>query len=283
MQPGAFAVAVCFLASAATLSLPPAHAQRDGEVTAPFVTTPMEVVDRMLGLAGTGSADYVVDLGSGDGRIVIAAAQKFGARGLGLEIDPQLVEKSRLAAGAAGVAGRTEFRVQDVMRADFSQASVVTVYLLPSLMADLAPVFLDGLKPGSRVVTHAFTFPGWKPDRIEKVKLTVAHPMQGDESTIFLWVVPAKARGLWRARSQDGDWRIRINQNFQEIEIEAVGGNDQLVVSEARLEGLRIRFSGTRGGAQFNFAGRVEADRIAGEVELFAAGSKRSVQLVFVR
>lgn len=283
MNTGSFAATVCFLTSALTLFSPPARAQRDGAVVAPFVTTPTEVVERMLGLAGAGPADYVVDLGSGDGRIVIAAARKFGARGLGLEIDPRLVEQSRAAARAAGVAERAEFRLEDVMRADFSQASVVTVYLLPWLMADLAPRLLDGLKPGARIVTHAFVFPSWKPDKVEKVKLAGSHPMQGDESTIFLWVVPAKARGVWRAASADADWRIRIEQNFQDIEIQADGGGAHLLVAEAKLEGVNIQFSGTRGGARFGFSGRVEADRIAGVVEIFDGAIKRSMPLVFLK
>ena len=197
-----------------------APGQYDGIVAAPFVTTPSDVVDRMLALAGTGPTDYVVDLGSGDGRIVIAAAKKFGARSLGLELDPKLVALSRESARAAGVDGLAQFRVEDVLRADFSQATVVTVYLLPWLMAQLSPVFLDGLQPGARIVTHAFVFPSWKPDRIEKVRLAVPHPSQGDESTIFLWIVPAKARGAWRAASPGGDWRLQVDQNFQEIEVE---------------------------------------------------------------
>jgi len=262
----------------------PARAQ-EAEVRAPFVTTPDEVVQRMLSLAGTGQDDYVVDLGSGDGRIVIAAAARFGARGLGLELDPKLVELSRERARAAGVADRAEFRVQDVLRADFSKANVVTVYLLPSLMSRLAPIFLDDLKPGSRVVTHAFVLPSWKPDRVEKVKVAGGHPMQGDESTIFMWIVPSKARGAWHAQSPEGDWNIRIAQNFQEIEVEGDGAGRKLVVADAKLEGTRLMFFGGHGeqGARFWFRGKVEAGRIAGDVELYSGTAKRVVPLVFVK
>ncbi len=255
----------------ALVALPaPAQAQVEGGVTPPFVTTPAEVVDRMLALAATSAADYVVDLGSGDGRIVIAAAKKFGARGLGLELDPKLVEQSRESARAAGVEARTEFRVQDVMRADYSQATVVTVYLLPWLMAQLAPMFLDGLRPGARIVTHAFVFPSWNPDRIEKVKLAVPHPSQGDESTIFLWIVPANARGTWRAASPQGAWQVRVEQNFQQIEIDAAVDGAPINVASATLEGDRLSFAGTLKGAPFMFRGRVEAARIAGEARLGA-------------
>ena len=257
----------------------PAPAQYDGIVAAPFVTTPSDVVDRMLALAGTGPTDYVVDLGSGDGRIVIAAAKKFGARSLGLELDPKLVALSRESARAAGVDRRAEFRVEDVLRADFSQASVVTVYLLPWLMAQLSPVFLDGLQPGARIVTHAFVFPGWKPDRIEKVRLAVPHPSQGDESTIFLWVVPAKARGAWRASSPGGDWRLQVDQNFQEIEVALDRSGTRLDVRQAKLEGRQVSFSGTLGGTPFSFTGRVENDRIAGQAVL----ATRTLPLVFTK
>ncbi len=257
---------------------PAALAQTDSVQTPPFVTTPPEVVDRMLALAGTTPADYVVDLGSGDGRIVIAAAKKFGAKGLGLELDPKLVALSREKAKAEGVADRAEFRVQDVLRADFFSATVVTVYLLPWLMAQLSPMFLDGLKPGSRIVTHAFVFPSWKPDRIEKVRLAVPHPSQGDESTIFLWVVPANARGAWQAQ---GRWRLRIDQNFQEVDVEAEHEGVPLRVASAKLDGAQLSISGTLKGAPFSFRGRVEGARIAGEAELGA--DKRLIPLVFTK
>ena len=274
---------VCAALALTALHSPAAVSQIDSGVTAPFVTTPSDVVERMLALANTGPSDYVVDLGSGDGRIVIAAAKKFGARGLGLELDPKLVQLSRESARVAGVAERTEFRVEDVLRADFSRASVVTVYLLPGLMAQLAPLFLDRLKPGSRVVTHAFVFPSWKPDRVEKVRLAVPHPSQGDESTIFMWIVPANARGTWRAAWPEGDWRVRIDQNFQEVEIEGEAGGGKLGVAEAKLDGTRIRFSGTLRGKPYAFQGRVEPGRISGEAELPDGATKRILPLVFTQ
>jgi hypothetical protein len=256
-----FLLAIALFSSAAP-------GQVDSNVVAPFVTTPADVVDRMLALAATGPSDYVVDLGSGDGRIVIAAAKKYGARSLGLELDPKLVALSRDNARAAGVDSLAQFRVEDVLRADFSQATVVTVYLLPGLMAQLSPVFLDGLRPGARVVTHAFVFPSWKPDRIEKMRVAEPHPSQGDESTIFMWIVPAKARGAWRAASAEGPWRLKVDQNFQEIEVEGDRNGTRLEVKESKLEGRDVGFSGTVGGAPFSFRGRVEDNRIAGQAQL---------------
>ncbi len=235
----------------------PAIAQESSS-SAPFVTTPDEVVAEMLALAGTGRGDYVIDLGSGDGRIVIAAARRFGARGLGVDLDEKLVALSRENARSAGVAGRTEFRVQDALQTDLSGASVVTIYLLPQLIKELQPRVLGQMQPGARVVTHAFYMQSWKPDAVRKVRLSQRHAGQGDESTIYLWIVPAQARGAWRA----ADWRLRIHQNFQEIEVEAQIGGRPLAVRNATLRGALIEFS----GEGFAFSGRVNGDRIDGQM-----------------
>jgi precorrin-6B methylase 2 len=231
---------------------------QESSSSAPFVTTPDEVVAEMLALAGTGRDDYVIDLGSGDGRIVIAAARRFGARGLGVELDEKLVALSRENARNAGVAGRAEFRVQDALQTDLSGASVVTIYLLPQLIKELQPRVLGQMRPGTRVVTHAFYMQSWKPDGVRKVRLSQRHDRQGDESMIYLWIVPAQARGAWQAQ----DWRLRIEQNFQEIEVEAQSGGRPLEVRNAKLRGDTIEFSGDG----FTFSGRVAGDRIAGQM-----------------
>jgi precorrin-6B methylase 2 len=235
----------------------PAAAQ-EVNTPAPFITTPDEVVERMLALAGTGAGDFVIDLGSGDGRIVIAAAKKFGARGLGVDIDEKLVKLSRENAQAAGVAERAQFEERDALKTELAPATVVTIYLLPFLIDQLQPRLLDELRPGARVVTHAFAMKGWKPDRIEEVRLSRPHPGQGDESRIFLWVVPAQARGEWQGRSV----RLRISQNFQEIDVEGEIFGAPLVVHQAKLEGAAISFS----GEGFSYRGRVGTDRIVGEL-----------------
>jgi precorrin-6B methylase 2 len=218
----------------------------EAEWRAPFITTPPEVVERMLAMAGTRPGDLVVDLGSGDGRIVIAAARQFGARGLGIELDAALVEKSRQAARAAGVADKVSFVQGDVLIADISRASVVTAYLLPALMNKLQPRFIDELAPGTRIVSHAFTMTGWAPDAIDTVRLTSRHPGQGDESRLHLWIVPANARGMWRGPGVE----VRIEQNYQRIEVQGAGG--------ATLSGRDIAWDG--------FKGRVEGNRIVGEL-----------------
>jgi protein-L-isoaspartate O-methyltransferase len=224
----------------------------EAEWRPPFITTPPEVVERMLRLAGTRADDLVVDLGSGDGRIVIAAAQKFGARGVGIELDAALVEKSREHARTMKLEDRVRFVQGDVLRADISGASVVTVYLLPALMVQLQPRFLEELAPGTRIVSHSFTMAGWPPDRSELVKLSARHPGQGDESRLHLWIVPAKVRGVWRGGGQV----LRIEQNFQQIDVEGA--------TRARISGRDISWE--RGGVEFR--GRVDGERIVGPFDL---------------
>jgi hypothetical protein len=244
--------------AALALALAAPAAAQDVSTPAPFITTPDEVVERMLAIAGTGAEDFVIDLGSGDGRIVIAAAKKFGARGLGVDIDAKLVKLSRANAQAAGVAERARFEERDALKTDLAPATVVTIYLLPFLIDQLQPRLLDELRPGARVVTHAFAMKGWKPDRVEDVRLAKPHPGQGDASRIFLWVVPAQARGEWQGR----DLRLRISQNFQEIEVEGEIAGRPLVVKEAKLAGTAISFS----GVGFSYRGRAGTDRIVGEL-----------------
>lgn len=239
---------------------------------APFITTPPEVVARMLQIADIGPRDFVVDLGSGDGRIVIAAAREFGASGLGVELEPELVAKARENARLAGVTDRARFEAGDALKADVSQASVVTVYLLPSLLDLLQPRLLAQMRPGARVVTHAFVFKGWQPDRAETVRLSARHEGQGDESRIYLWFIPAKARGGWSA---PGGWQLRIHQNYQAVEVEGTLDGSPLAVDKARLEGTRLTFSGPR----IHFSGEVAENRLQGEIE---RGGRRE-PLVFQR
>jgi protein-L-isoaspartate O-methyltransferase len=254
------------LATAASVAFCQAEERRP-----PFITTPADVVERMLVLARTGPSDLVVDLGSGDGRIVIAAAQKFGARGLGIELEPSLVEKSRDNARRAQVGERASFVHGDVLVADISKATVVTVYLLPFLMDKLQARFLDELQPGTRIVSHAFAMTGWRPDRSETMRIARSHAGQGDESTVFMWIVPAQLRGRWRG----GGWQLRIAQNYQDLDIDASRDGRPVSVARASLEGRDVAWEaeGTR------FRGRMEDGRLIGE--LSAAG--RSTPLVLVR
>jgi SAM-dependent methyltransferase len=148
----------------------------------PFVPTPQEVVDKMIELAGVKEGDVVYDLGSGDGRIVITAAKK-GARAVGFDVDGDLVKESQENIRKAGLAKLAEIKQQDILTVDLSPATVVTMYLLPDVNLKLKPNILKQLKPGSRVVSHAFDMGDWKPDKTERV----------NGRTIYLWTIPAKA------------------------------------------------------------------------------------------
>jgi ubiquinone/menaquinone biosynthesis C-methylase UbiE len=148
----------------------------------PYVPTPDAVVDRMLEVAKVGPNDVVYDLGSGDGRIVIAAARKYGARGVGIDIDPQRIREAQDNARKAGVTGRVEFRQGDLFKADIREATVVTLYLLGSVNLQLRPKLLAELKPGTRVVSHAFQMGDWKPAEVHRV----------ERASVYYWVVPER-------------------------------------------------------------------------------------------
>jgi SAM-dependent methyltransferase len=247
-------------ALSAGLLLAPLAGAQEGRIDVPFITTPPEVVAAMLELARTGPGDFVIDLGSGDGRIVIHAARAHGARGLGVDIDPDLVALASENAVRAGVADRVRFKVEDALRTDLSGASVVTAYLLPWLLDGLEPRMRAQMRPGARIVTHAFRLTGWPYDETRTVHLSARHAGQGDTSRLYLYVVPAQARGAWRA---EGGWRLHVQQNFQQIDVQAWLGERSLAVRSARLSGERIEVS----GPDFSFAGRVAGGRIAGELD----------------
>ena len=161
---------------------------RSQQFDVPFVPTPQVVVDEMLRLANVGPGDFVIDLGSGDGRIPIAAAKKFGARALGVDLDFHLIIQSEESARQAAVEDRVKFMQQDLFKTDLGPATVITMYLLPAVNRRLRPQLLD-LKPGTRIVAHDFDLDDWKPDR----KVTI-------RKNVFLWIVPAKVAGRWRMR-----------------------------------------------------------------------------------
>lgn len=179
-------VAVALLTAAGA----PARARNaEGQSSlAPFVPTPQDVVEKMLTMAQVSARDVVYDLGSGDGRLVITAAKSFGARGVGIDIDPARIAESRANAKAAGVQARVEFRQQDALSADLSQATVVTLYLLSSSNVKLRPRLLQELKPGARIVSHQFGMGDWAPDKVET--FTDAN---GTSRTLYLWTVGASS------------------------------------------------------------------------------------------
>jgi SAM-dependent methyltransferase len=192
----------------------------------PFITTPDNVTLAMLELAGVGPGDFVLDLGSGDGRIVILAARRFGARGLGVEIVPDLVAKSRENARNAGVADRAEFRAQDLFETDLGMASVVTMYLLPEVNLQLRPKIL-ALAPGTRIVSHDWDMGEWKADKTITVDAPDKKIGLRKSSTVMLWTVPAPVAGLWCGKGES----LEITQSFQDVRVNGKPG---------RIEGAAV-------------------------------------------
>ncbi len=180
----------------------------------PFITTPDNVTLAMLQIAKVGTQDYVIDLGSGDGRIVITAARRFGANGLGIEIVPDLVAKSRANARAAGVEQKARFREQDLFQADLRPATVLTMYLLPEVNLQLRPRILT-LTPGTRIVSHDWDMGDWKPDKT----IVVAAPDKTigleKSSKVHLWIVPARVEGTWCGTGKMKGATMRLQQQFQ--------------------------------------------------------------------
>jgi SAM-dependent methyltransferase len=249
------------------------------DVPTPYLPSTEVAVDEMLRLAGTGPDDLVVDLGSGDGRVVIAAARDYGARGLGIEIDPKLVKESEANARQAGVAGRVAFRQGDVLLADYRAASVVTLYLLPNLVDKLKPRLLAELKPGTRIVAHDYGFSDWKPDRSVVVS-----------KTYHLYVVPAAVAGRWRLHAVlpggEREFDLEFEQRYQELRGGARVAGGYLPAFDARLAGDRIAFVLVDDGTSHRFVGTVQGTlSMEGAVSIGpgrnpAAGSWRATRVV---
>jgi len=218
----------------AASAAPFVHAQYPQYLDVPFVPTPQVVVDEMLRLAGVTSKDVVYDLGSSDGRIVISAARKFGATAVGVELDNPLIYQSEESARQANVLDRVKFLQQDFFKTDFSQATVVTMYLLPGVMRRLRATMLR-LKPGTRLVAHDFDFEDWRPDR----KTTI-------RKNVFLWIVPAQAGGRWQVRAglpgSDFAFDMELRQKYQELDGFTRFDGQPGGLWEAKLEADRIRF-----------------------------------------
>ena len=220
----------------------PAAAQQfgsPGNLDVPYVPTNQPTVEAMLRVANVGPGDFVVDLGSGDGRIVITAAKMFGARGFGVDLDPQRVKESIENAKATGVSERALFYQRNVFDTRFNEATVVTMYLLPSVNLKLRPRLLAELRPGTRIVAHDFDMGEWRPDLTTTVR--------GHNSTVYFWVIPAKVDGRWDLRvanSEDAPSHdLDIRQAFQEITVSAFSAGKKKVVRDARLDGERIGFA----------------------------------------
>jgi len=264
------------LALAALLALPvSALAQgADKDLDTPYVPTPEIVVNRMLKLADVRAGETVIDLGSGDGRLVITAALKYGARGFGVDIDPRLVERSNEAARRAGVADRVKFLRQDLFQTDFRAADVLTLYLLPDVNMALRPKILADLRPGTRVVSHDFGMQEWSPDAQETVPAPDKTVGFRKESAVYLWVVPARVEGDWSLEIVSRD-RVRtvslaLRQEFQMVSGSVkVRARESVPVSDGRLRGDELRLAlpgGVLGDEPVLLVGRVAGDSVRGSV-----------------
>lgn len=237
----------------------------------PYVPTPQNVVDAMLKVANVTSNDVVYDLGSGDGRLVLTAVQQFGATGVGVEINPGLVQRSQASAAKLGIATRATFLQQDLFQTDFRNASVVTLYLLPKINVQLRPKLLSDLKPGSRVVSHAFGMGDWKPDR------TILVNDGGRPRSIYYWVVPANVSGNWSGTmttkaGQKLPYTVQVNQAFQAVRATVEVGGQTISLPQVQLVGDRIslqqrqKFNNQDVNIQFN--GKIDGNTLQGVAEI---------------
>jgi len=229
----------------------------------PYVSTPHTIVDEMVRLADVKSDDVVYDLGCGDGRLVIAAVKKTGCRGVGIDIDPERIKESRVNARAAGVEERVRFIEQNFFASDIREATVMLIYLFPDVNIRLRGKFLSEMKPGSRLVSHAFDMGDWKPDNSASVRA----------QRVYYWVIPANATGTWTWRSP-GDRRtaftLKLEQRYQQIRGTLTRGDHESTLTDAKLTGDRITFrieqeSGGRKIAR-EYAGTIRGNAITGTI-----------------
>jgi hypothetical protein len=236
----------------------------------PYVRTPQAVVDAMLKIAGVRGTDFLIDLGSGDGRIVITAAKRYGARGLGIDYDPYLIEESRANAVKAGVAERVAFERKDIFDTDLAPASVLTMYLLPEVNLALRPRILATLKPGTRVVSHDWDMGDWAPDAQVEVPAPDKPVGVLKQSTVYLWVVPARVEGRWRTRvplpKGPMDIELELGQHFQALSGTARIAGRSHEIERAFVRGPFVFFRVGEGAEALRFQGHLATDRIVGRV-----------------
>jgi hypothetical protein len=268
---------------AAWVAAVPASAQDFGDT--PYVQTPQNVVDKMLEVAKVGPKDFVIDLGSGDGRMIITAAKRYGARGFGVDHDRRLVAIANRNAAQAGVADRAVFYERDLHKTDVRRATVMTIYLLPEVNLMIRPKLLSTLRPGTRIVSHDYDMGDWTPELslvMDAPGKTVGRDMK---SKVFYWVVPATVSGTWRwqlktpGRAQDFD--MAAEQMFQKFDGTVTSEGRSGKIEGGSLAGDRVSFATAidegGGPTRYAFSGRVAGDRIKGELRITRNGETASV------
>ena len=244
----------------------------------PYVPTPQNVVERMLETAKVGPRDYLIDLGSGDGRMIITAAKKYGARGFGVDLNRQLVELANRLAARSGVADRAMFYERDLYETDLTPASVVTIYLLPEVNLMVRPKLLATLKPGTRVVSHDYDMGDWPPDLQFEMDAPGKPVGRDNRSKVFYWVVPGNAAGTWSWRmTRNGVSEahvLTVTQNFQMLKGSLRVGARRFALRNAKLTGEEVAFEAVdaAGKASYRFAGRISGHTVTGTVHLPGGG-----------
>ena len=247
---------------------------QEGKGDVVYVPTPQEVVEEMLRLANVGPKDYLIDLGSGDGRIVITAAKKFGARGLGVDLDTALLKVARENAKKEGVADRVRFVEQNLFETDLSKATVISTYLLPEMNLKLRPKIFS-LNAGTRVVMHDYHMDDWSPDEQRDIKVPEKKAGTPGVSYVYFWVVPEKVAGKWRTQldiaGKETPCEIVFDQNFQILGGTLRAGSE-LVMLSGRVNGNEVKFTteskANPAGERREFNGRVSGGSITGTVRL---------------
>ncbi|HEY5636932.1 MAG TPA: methyltransferase domain-containing protein [Burkholderiales bacterium] len=239
----------------------------------PYVPSPQTVVADMLRIAGVGPKDFVIDLGSGDGRIVLTAAQVFGASGFGVEIKDDLVKLSNEAAQKAGLADRVKFIKADLFKADFSKATVLTMYLLPDTVNALRDKLFNDLRPGTRIISHDYSLGGWKYKEMRHMDLEDKVQISGVTTTlIFLYLVPEKIAGAWQAKLPPAIGREAASFNFVQdittINGTASVGEARVRLSNGLIQGDQLSFVVDLGGKSHSFEGRVKDGTVTGTVKV---------------
>jgi hypothetical protein len=263
------------VAALAALSAAPAWAV---EPRVPYVPTPQEVVERMLEIAKVGPHDYLIDLGSGDGRIVVTAARKYGTRGFGVDLNPERIRESNENARRAGVTDKVAFYQRDLFATSLAEATVITLYLLPQVNIELRPRLLE-LKPGTRLVSHDFDMGDWKPDTYVTVDAQDKYGGAGGNSEIYFWIVPARVTGIWRwelpVSGKPLAYELKLEQKYQVITGSASVGGRAVRLQDARLRGGEIRFAFTTevngSPVKHEFTGKVAGEAVTGSVRLSGA------------
>ena len=258
------------LLSALVLCAAPALAADIERTGGPYVPTPQAVVDHMLRMANVSNRDYIIDLGSGDGVIVLTAARQYKASGMGVDIDPDLVKLSNEKAVKLDVADRVRFAQQDVFKTDLSKATVVTLYLLPGMMMNLRTKIFNELKPGVRVVSHDYHFGDWVSDDHVSFDVPEKEAITGvPAATVHLWHVPAKIAGTWEVKIAGGEtYELALKQRFQTLEGTASGAGKPIKPQYLTLRGNDFSFALPDARGTARFSGRVNGNAIEGTVEL---------------